>query len=185
MSILQSPPLATRGNPTRRPAVRPPSRWGIITAYGAFLVVVPSALWRVAVVLGLLPGSGPLRANILATSGAGYVVGLSSVQLATGFLAVGLASRWGVELLGRRLNRFVVLGFAWLGALGATLIFTVGMSLELLSGSRPDKGLVTGSALDLMIACYGPILLWGPLVAIAALDYARRTRRLKNPEPHQ
>lgn len=177
MSLLESPPPATDRPATPRSAVRPPSRWGVVAAYGAFLAVVPSALWRVAVVWGLLPGSGPLRADILATSGPGYVYGLSSVQLVAGFLAVGLVSRWGVELFGRRLNRFVVLGFASLGSLGATLIFTVSMTWQLLSGARPDKGLVTGSALDVMILCYAPILLWGPLVAVAAVDYARRTRR--------
>lgn len=183
VSILKSRPMATPRTPTACLSVRPPSRWGIAAAYAAFLVVVPSAVWRAAVVWGWLPGTGALRSDILATSGAGYVLGLSVVQLLTGFLAVGLVSRWGVEVLGWRPNRFAVLAAALLGALGATLIFTVSMTTELLSGARPDKGLVTGSALDLMIVCYAPIVLWGPLVGVAAFDYARRTRRSATREP--
>ncbi len=180
MSYLQSsttaPPYSTPSIHVRAVA-QPPSRWGVAAAYGAFLATVPSAAWRVLVVWGWLPGTAPLRSDIVTTSGVGYVYALSGVQLVTGFLAVGLASRWGIELFGRRLNCYVVLASAGLGALGATLLFTVSLTMELLSGARPDKGLVAGPAEVVMFLCYTPILFWGPLVAVAAVDYARRTRR--------
>lgn len=158
--------------------VRPPSRWGVVAAYGAFFATVPSAIWRVLVVWGWLPGVDALQADILATAGVRYVYTLSVVQMVAGFLAIGLVSRWGVELFGHRLNRYAVLALAGLGALGATFLFTLTLTIELLSGARPDKGLVTGSAEVVMFLCYTPIMVWGPLVAVAAVDYARRTRGL-------
>lgn len=76
-------------------------RWLRVTAWTAFLVTLPSALWRVLMIVGLLPGTAELRAYELAGDpavGYAYVVGLSIVQVATGFLTVGLLRPWGERL---------------------------------------------------------------------------------------
>lgn len=79
--------------------------WLRLCAYAAFAAVLPSALWRVLMIVGLIPGTGELRRFELAdnpTLGYAYVVALSIVQLATGYLAVGLVRPWGERLRGRR-----------------------------------------------------------------------------------
>src|SRR5699024_11950041 len=41
---------------------RPPSLMAQIAAWGAFASTVPSAIWRVLMIMGLLPGTSDLRA---------------------------------------------------------------------------------------------------------------------------
>ncbi|MBA8793586.1 hypothetical protein FHX74_001191 [Friedmanniella endophytica] len=151
---------------TRRPS------WlrGVATA--AFLVTVPSALWRVLMITGVLPGTAELRSYELGdrpAAGYAYVFGLSAVQLATGFLVTGLARPWGERVLGRRVpvTPPVVAGLA--GGSAVTYLFDVSMVGQLAQGVRPDQGLVSGAPLALMVACYLPILAWGPLTLLATL----------------
>ena len=150
-----------------------PSR---VAAYAAFAVTIPSAVWRVLMVEGWLPGTDALRAAELATAGRGYVYALSIAQLFFGFLAVGLVRPWGERIAGIAVNRWLVFLLAATGALAVTGLFTVSMPMALLDGQRPDQGLVTGPALWLMSACYAPIVLWGPLLLVAAIGHLRRRR---------
>lgn len=149
-------------------------------AWGAFLVTVPSAVWRVLMIVGLVPGTQELRQfeidgdRFLAY---GYVVGLSVVQLAVGFLAVGLVRPWGERFLGRRVPLTPVVVAATLGGLAVVWIFDVSMVGALLAGQRPDAGLVSGVPLAVMVACYAPLLLWGPLELLATVGYWLRRRR--------
>lgn len=133
---------------------------------GAFLATVPSALWRVLMIGGLVPGTTELRAYELGDQpalGYAYVVTLSVVQLLAGFLTVGLVRPWGETLFGRRVPVLPVVVVAALGGLLVTFIFDVWMLSAVLTGMRPDRGLVSGGALAVMVACYAPILAWGPL----------------------
>ncbi|GGF44150.1 hypothetical protein GCM10007298_44900 [Williamsia phyllosphaerae] len=136
-------------------------------------------------IVGLMPGTAELREFELADDhlvGYAYVFGLSVVQLATSFLTVGLASRWGVELMNRRVPRLPVIMVATLGGLAVTWLFTVSMTTQILTGHRPDAGHTHGTALVLMVACYAPIVLWGPLELLATYGYWRR-RRATVPAP--
>lgn len=141
--------------------------WLRLCAFGAFAAVIPSALWRVLMIIGLVPGTAALREFELAgnpTLGYSYVFGLSLVQLATGFLAVGLVRPWGSRLFGRRVPPVVPLVLGTLGGLAVTWLFNISMVIALAHGRRPDAGHVQGGPLVVMVWCYLPILLWGPLV---------------------
>lgn len=168
--------------PTRITPLKPP-RWAVLAAYGALLSTVPSAVWRVLMIVGLMPGTGDLRQFELAgdaTLGYTYVIALSIVQLTTAFLSVGLVRPWGECFLGRRVPIAPVLVVATLGGLAVVWLFDISLARALIAGQRPDDGRVSGAPLWLMVACYAPIFLWGPLELLATVGYwlRRRTRSL-------
>lgn len=153
--------------------------WLRLCAYAAFAAVLPSALWRVLMIVGLIPGTGELRRFELAdnpTLGYAYVVALSIVQLATGYLAVGLVRPWGERLRGWRVPPAVPLVLGTLGGLAVTWIFPITMVASIAHGKRPDAGLVSGWPLVVMVWCYLPLLLWGPLVVASSWGYWRCRR---------
>lgn len=143
-----------------------------MAAWAAFLSTLPSAVWRVLMILGLLPGTGDLRA--LHANEEGYVWGLSLVQVTCGFLCLGLIRPWGERLGGVTINRWIPTVLGTLGGLGATWLFTISMSRQIFGGARPDQYTVHGAPLAIMMAAYLPILLWGPLTLLATLGYAVR-----------
>ncbi|RKS74421.1 hypothetical protein BZB76_2934 [Actinomadura pelletieri DSM 43383] len=166
-------------------------RWAVIAAYAASLIVLPSCLWRIA--LGFGAPIGPFTGDTGDMSGDlpgwvpvwAYTLLLSIVSEALAFLAVGLVSQWGevfprwVPLLrGRRVPTPTAVIPAGLGA----AVLTVG-SLASVPGfdefSAPDGGTVhlEGWRLGLFVVSYGPLVLWGPLLAVATVAYyLRRTR---------
>lgn len=140
-------------------------------------------------IVGLMPGTTDLRQFELAGDAPlayGYVVTLSVVQLTAGLLTVGLIRPWGERLRGRRVPLAPVLVVATLGGLAVVWLFDISMVGALLSGQRPDAGLVSGVPLAVLVACYAPILLWGPLELAATAGYGlRRRTRLGPPHPDQ
>lgn len=147
-------------------------RWSQVVAWAAFASTIPSALWRVLMIQGALPGTAELRASYAGQHG--YVWGLSIVQLLAGFATVGLAQPWG-----ERIGRFtippwlpIVLGA--IGGLIVTYLFTISLTVSLAMGQRPDAGLLQGGALLVMVLAYLPIFFWGPLVLAAVVGYAKR-----------
>src|SRR5690625_3495662 len=77
----------------RKTTAVPVQRWAKFAAWGAFLSTVPSAVWRVLMIVGLIPGSEALRQFELGsdpTQGYIYVFVLSSIQVGAGFLTLGL-----------------------------------------------------------------------------------------------
>lgn len=153
--------------------------WQQICAWAAFAVTVPSALWRVLMIVGLMPGTEELRGYELAGDpalGYGYVFGLSIVQLTCGFATVGLVRPWGSRLFGRAVPVVPVVVAGVLGGLAVTWLFDIGMVTAIAQGRRPDAGLVGGWPFVVMVACYLPILLWGPFVLVSVAAYARRRR---------
>ncbi|MGI5415420.1 hypothetical protein [Actinomadura luteofluorescens] len=167
-------------------------RWAVVSAYAASLVVLPSCLWRIA--LGFGAPIGPLRGDMSDARGDvptwvpmwGYTIFLSVLSEALAFLAVGLVSRWGEVvprwvpgLAGRRIPTLAAAVPAGMGAAA----LTVG-TLTALPGfndfTAPDGTAVAleGWRLALFVASYGPLILWGPLLAAATTAYClRRTRR--------
>lgn len=151
----------------------------MLCAWAAFLVTIPSALWRVAMILGLIPGSAELRAFELAGDpalGYGYVITLSVVQLAAGALSIGLIRPWGERLGSWRIPVALPVVLACLGGLALIWIFDISMVSAISHGKRPDAGHMSGWPLVIMVWCYLPILLWGPLVIASAWGYARCRR---------
>lgn len=145
------------------------------------MCTVPSAVWRVLMIVGLLPGGEALRAHYLAQGDFGYVIGLSIFQLFFGFLAVGLIRPWGERLAGWRVPPALGLVLGVCGGLIVTYLFDWRMLPRVLAGGRPDQGLMgTGIHFWIMVAVYTPIFLWGPLTTIASIGYwLRRTGKLE------
>jgi len=98
----------------------------MVVAWAAFLSTLPSAVCRLLMLHGVLPGTADLQR--LHAGEEGYVWGLSIVQVLAGVLALGLVQGWGERV-------------------GAV-----------------------------RIACYLPILLWGPLLLAAVAGYRQRRR---------
>ena len=157
-----------------------PQRWALVAAWAAFWVTVPSAVWRILMIVGLMPGTGDLRQFELADNAAlayAYVFGLSIVQVAAGFLTVGLVRPWGERFRGRRVPVVLVLIIAALGGLAVVWLFDVSLLSAIAAGQRPDDGRVSGLPLTVMVACYVPVFLWGPLELVATVGYWLRRRR--------
>lgn len=160
--------MASAETPFYRPS------WLVLCAWGAFAAVVPSAVWRVAMIVGLVPGTASLRAFELAGNpalGYAYVFGLSAFQLAFGYLTVGLVRPWGEHLFGRTIPTGLPVALGVLGGLAVTWLFNISMVSAIAHGQRPDAGHVSGWPLVVMVWCYLPILLWGPLVLASVAGY--------------
>lgn len=158
--------------------------WARRLSWAAFWVTVPSAVWRVLMIVGLMPGTAGLREFELADDavvGYVYVFGLSIVQLGAAFLTVGLVQPWGEVFLGRRVPRVPVVAAGILGGLAVTWLFTISMVTQVLTGHRPDAGHVHGVPLAVMVACYLPIVFWGPLELAATYAFWRRGRTVDVP----
>ena len=161
-----------------RPAPGVP-RWAVVVAASIPLVVLPSSIWRIAVVWFFPPEGGgqddlpswlPIEV---------YVVLLSVVAEALAFSAYALVTRWGSRLP------------AWLVGVPAALGSTVLIAATCLSTVSGLRGVtITGEELPsnypmhtrdlegvLAILAYAPLLLWGPLLAtLTAAYWVRRSR---------
>lgn len=148
--------------------------WLVLFTWGAFLCTVPSALWRVAMIMGWLPDTSELRARELGSNtvdGYLYVYALSIVQVSFGFLTVGLVRPWGERIRGWTIPRIIPTLLGILGGLAVTWIFNIAMVSAIAFGRRPDGGTMSGWPLVVMVWCYLPLLLWGPLAVLSACGY--------------
>jgi hypothetical protein len=161
----------------------PAPRWAVRTAHIVPLCVLPSGLWRIALVAGvagyhgrLKPWEGP------------YILSLTVVSEALALLTFGLVRPWGEVvpgripfLGGRRIPVMAAVIPAALGAFAVTAIWTFATvnSPNLADGSMGLRG----AALWAVYACYAPLLAWGPLLALVTAAYYRRRRRAARPSP--
>ncbi|MFB7912190.1 hypothetical protein ACFC1T_37740 [Kitasatospora sp. NPDC056076] len=169
-------------------------RWAGLAARAVPLTVLPSSAWRIAT----CTFHAPLDGDAVQDSGSLpwwlplelYVVLLSAVSELLAFTALGLVARWG-EVLPRRLpllggRRVPVAAAVVPAALGAAAL-SVGTLLltMLLSTGRDLRGRPLPDGLPMLsgdwhtvvlVACYAPLLLWGPLLAAVTWAYLRRRR---------
>ncbi|MGW7415173.1 hypothetical protein [Streptomyces sp. NPDC054863] len=164
-----------------RPEVSRGVRWA---AHGAVLAVLPSGLWRVAIALGWDSGfrDGHLNPENFPGAGSFYLVGLSLFAELLALLTLGLVRRWGEVLPewvpwlgGLRIPAAVVVVTAGLGAAAVT-VGTWAMALSW-DAEMAVEGAPSGGKAVVMTVCYAPLVLWGPLLAVATLAYWRRRRR--------
>ncbi|MFF8280629.1 hypothetical protein ACF05T_31885 [Streptomyces lateritius] len=153
-------------------------RWARIAAVGAALTNVPSALWRVAIAVGVPVGLAQSEYDQMGAPGFGSVVlvGLSLVSEVFAFLALGLVQSWGETwprwvpyLRGRRVPVLLGTGVAGLGAV-ATSVF--GALFVYTSLNADMEGTAWG--MWLLNVAYAPLLLWGPLLGAVTVHYYRR-----------
>lgn len=107
----------------------------------------------------------------------GYTIFLSVLSEALAFLAVGLVARWG-EVVPR-----------WIPGLAgrrvpvpAAAVLTIGTITSLPGFNEFNEPGGTAVALEgwrlaLFVVSYGPLVLWGPLLAAATVAYCLRRRR--------
>ena len=153
---------------------RPAPAWAVRVAHLIPLVVLPAGLWRIALVAGLPIGTpvdpGPGESV--------YIVSLSLVSEGLALLALGLVRPWGevfpgwLPLVGGRRvpPRFAVTA-ATAGAVALTLIWGYAAWGVPVHGN--DLGF-TAPGFTLLVACYAPLLLWGPLLLTLTWSYHRR-----------
>jgi hypothetical protein len=171
-------------------------RWARNAAYAVPYTVLPASLWRIALGTFHMPigragiGSGITPSGVPGVPIGLYVIVLSVISEMLAFSAVGLVSTWGEVfprwipvLSGRRVPTLAAVVPAALGAVVLTLLWTwvaVSFSLGMRINGRPLgsdsvlsfddwKGLVA-------VIAYAPLLLWGPLLAVATIGYWKRRR---------
>ncbi|MFI0977912.1 hypothetical protein ACH4SP_13040 [Streptomyces sp. NPDC021093] len=169
------------GGRETQPRVSRGVRWA---AHGAVLAVLPSGLWRVAIALGWDSGfrDGVLDPEFFPGVESFYLVGLSLFAEALALLTLGLVRRWGemlpewVPWLGGR--RIPAVAAAAAGGLGAAAVTVVTWSMAFSwDAEMSTQGAPSGGKAVVMTACYAPLLLWGPLLAVVTVAYWRRRRR--------
>jgi hypothetical protein len=107
-----------------------------------------------------------------------YVLSLSLISEAVALLSLGLVSRWGevmpgwIPILGgRRIPPLAAVIPAVAGAVAVTAIWVYAtVNLIVLDGFDFSNGWWKA----LLIACYLPLLLWGPLLFALAVNYHHR-----------
>ncbi|MGA4842230.1 hypothetical protein [Streptomyces sp. G45] len=161
-------------------------RWAALAAHAVPWTVLPSSLWRIALVLRLpvsdyAPGLGESL----------YIVLLSVVSEGLALLTLGLVRGWGevvprwIPLIGgRRVRPLAAVVPAALGAVALALIWgyafrNVGADLD--SGTGPG-GMGSPAQDAVLVLSYAPLLLWAPLLlAVTVAYYRRRTARPPRP----
>lgn len=143
------------------------------------LTVLPAGLWRLPAAFD--PGIG--------IGERAYIVFLSLFSEAVAFTAFGLIARWGEVfprwvpyLRGRWVPVSVAVVPAALGATVLTLLWTVLtlttqiMGRTIRGGELPDDfpSQAGGWEAVSFYVCYAPLILWGPLLAVLTVAYARR-----------
>jgi len=165
-----------------RPAPPPPPRWARRAAVLAVLTPIPSALWRMAMAVGVPLGvDDSYRRNHYGFPGWGtlYVFGLSFLLVGLALLTLGLVRPWGEVVPqwipwigGRPVRPLAAVIPAATGALALALLWTSVFLFDIqeifvIYGLDGFERVVVG-------ACYTPFLLWGPLLAAVTASYARR-----------
>lgn len=157
-------------------------RWARRVATLAVLTPVPSGIWRCSMALGLPVGvDGTYRREHYGFPGWGtaYVFGLTLLLVSLALLTLGLVRRWGEVtphwipcIGGKRVPPLAAVVPAGAGALALMLLWASAFSSI---GEILDIYGLQGTARVMVIACYVPLLLWGPLLAAVTISYAQRT----------
>lgn len=161
----------------------PPPSWAVWLAHAVPLAALPSTLWRLAMTVGVPVGySEAVLRSDYGLPGTGYLVlpAISLLQEGAALLTLGLVRDWGlvvprwVPLIG---GRAVRTGAAVTAALLGAAVMTVVTISQALLWDRVDNGTLQGTHRAVMGWMYLPLLLWGPLLTVVALNYAVRRRR--------
>ena len=167
---------------------RPPQPWAKAAAWIAFLCVLPSILWRVAMVSGVDTGFADAEFYYGTFGNTAYVLILDAVQLLGGLLCLGLAYRWGEQipdvvpgLGGRIVHRLVPAILGWLAfvvLVAGMLMLGIQFGAAWISGEgwTPDAGMNSPER-TMLAACYLPLLAWPPALAVALVGYWKRRSR--------
>ena len=178
-TALLPSPVPAAGPPIRDG--RPVPRWAAVVAHLVPLTTLPSGLWRIAIALGfslgMLDHGEPIEIRGWESV---YLICLSLTIEGLALLAFGLVRPWGERaprwfpvIGGRRVAPRPVIVAAATGTVLVTFValmfFVPGDSISDLEG--------TGAGRAVAVACYLPLLLWGPLLGALTFAYFRRRCR--------
>lgn len=154
-----------------------PPRWAKIAAHAAALTPLPSALWRVLLVLGWPAGYTAQGLEGMGIDGWGGlgVLALSLLSELAALLTLGLVQPWGRVVPrwlpfigGRCVPRRPVVALAAVGAVGLVALWT-----PLLAWWSVDHAGMTSTGATVVGILYLPLVAWGPLLAAVTVSYAR------------
>ncbi|MFG2995172.1 hypothetical protein [Streptomyces sp. NPDC048340] len=142
-------------------------------------MVLPSGLWRIALVLGFPAGYTDAGFESFQTPGAkAWMLTLSVLCELAAFLTIGLVRPWGefvprwIPLIGgRKVRPLTAVVPAALGAAALTALWALVPWWWTFAhhDMTPTGNLVVG-------ILYQPLFLWGPLLAAVTVSYHRRHR---------
>ncbi len=154
----------------------------VIAAHLIPLVVLPSGIWRILLGCGLSMGfsQATLEAQGFPGRGTVMVMLLTLLTEALALLSLGLVRPWGEVvprwvpvLRGRRVPRTPVVVAAATGGVLLTALWAYAL-VGVFTGRLEE---VSGRGWHvLVVACYLPAVLWGPLLLWVTLIYHRRRR---------
>lgn len=156
------------------------------------LCVLPSILWRVAMLGGVDTGFADADWYRAEGSRVAYVLGLDALQLVGALLCLGLVLPWGERvptlvpgLGGRTIHRLVPMA---LGGIGAVVLYLVmgrlvggfgSVWLGLREGWTPAAGMDPLQA-TVLGAAYAPLFCWPLVLTVALVGYWRRRSPLRS-----
>jgi hypothetical protein len=161
---------------------RPVPRWAARTAHLIAVLTIPSGLWRLGLALGSTMGvvDHEGRPVHLAGNELPHVIiltVLSELAALTAFVLVRpygeQVPRWIPRFGGRPVAPYLVIVPATLGGLALIGVWSFAFRDVFGPGILQFSG--NGWA-ALMIACYAPLNLWGPLLLLLSWHYWRRRR---------
>jgi hypothetical protein len=155
-------------------------RWAYRLAHLIPCLTLPSGLWRLGLAagssMGMLEDSG--RPAHVHGGEVWYVIGLSLFSEAVALTAFGLVRPWGevvprrIPLIGgRRVAPYAAVIPAVLGSLSLVAIWAFAFRNVFNKDFLPFS---SDGAAALMISCYAPLQLWGPLLLVLTWAYYRR-----------
>jgi len=161
----------------------PVPRWANRLAHLMPLLTLPSGLWRIGLALGFSMGGVDEAGNPIHVAGweVPYVVALSIFSELVALTAFGLVRPWGEVVPrwipfigGRRVAPYAAIVPATLGSLALIAIWSYGFR-DVFGGEFALRFANDGWAV-LMVSCYAPLNLWGPLLLVLTWAYYRRRR---------
>ena len=177
-ALLPSPNPAAGRHPRDG---RPVPRWARVVAHIVSLTTLPSGLWRIAIAsgfsLGMLDHGEPIDVHGRESV---YLICLSLTIEGCALLAFGLVRPWGERaprwfpvIAGRRVPPRLVVAAA---ATGTVLVTLIALMFFVPADSISDLE-ATDAGRAVAVACYLPLLLWGPLLGALTIAYHRRRCR--------
>jgi hypothetical protein len=169
-------------------------RWAERVAHVIPLLTLPSGLWRLGLAFGSSMGTVDDYGRPLHLQGweIPYVVGLSVFSELVALTAFGLIRPWGEVVPrwipwigGRPVPPYAAIVPAVLGSLALIAIWSYGFR-DLFS--RMPIPFANDGWAALMITCYLPLNLWGPLLLVLTWAYWRRrvpARSAVTPRPYE
>lgn len=177
----------------RSGTARPVPRWVDRLAHLTAWITIPSGIWRILLGLGIPMGFSAqvLRDYDMPGWGTLYVIGLSVTAESAALLTLGLVRGWGevfprwIPLLGgRRVPISFAVALATLGVVALLWVWTpLTQDLPGVWGDSVFGGDLgpSGGWAVLMAACYLPLLLWAPMLAVVTAAYWWRRRQERTP----